>query len=91
MLGTFIELSTSHVTQETMELIEQNEVDCTTWTNEFGAFISTYVFGSDEGAEVENMPDDLRQIIDYALSKNASYILLNWQVEPNDELPVCDW
>ncbi|OMC63787.1 hypothetical protein BK126_26105 [Paenibacillus sp. FSL H7-0326] len=82
-------ISTAHTTPEVCGLLDQNEIQglISYKKEEYGFFI--YVPSDEE--ETANLPECLSTILNYARIHDASWIMLDRDVEINSDLPLYDW
>lgn len=93
-LGLFIEMSTGHVTESTMQLLADDGAHCNAWSNEFGAFVSTAIlnFDNDYNTQLRSeLPDDLTAVLTYAKAQGARYVLLDRDADQIEALPFYEW
>lgn len=92
-----LELSTAHVTKDTMARIEKEAAlyaeykPVSFWAVKFiyGAFICT-AYESDN-FDARDIPSDLRQVILYAKVQGCEWIYFDADEETIDDLPVYKW
>lgn len=87
-------LSTAHIKPETMALLEEDALeDIVAYPKEIpstgencGAFI--YVDGASLDEGIEDVPEDLVRVLQYAAKHDASWIMLDDDEEEVEDLPT---
>ena len=87
-------LSTGHVSRETAELMDDDNIDDVTLYNKSG--YGWYVYIPDEGIDFDKLADgecpaDLYRCMKYARDNGCDWLMFDCDVETIDELPVYNW
>ena len=80
-----LELSTSHITEETARSSET----CLLTRYDYGAFFYVPWYGDD--LELEGVPDDLAGVFKYAHAKHCDLVRFDVEGDIIDGLPVYAW
>lgn len=87
MIGKYLDVCTSHLTQNTINQLEKENIE--------GVFSYDYPEGMfivvPDWHDLRFIPDDLHKLFDYAESIRVSLIRLDRDGEEIDELPVYNW
>lgn len=88
MLLTYLDLSTAHLTQKTLNSLNES---CSPYSYQYdnGVFIS--VPDNDDPEEFAKYPKDLRILLKYAWKKNAKLIRLDADAPIEKDLPTYAW
>lgn len=90
MIGKYLDLCTSHLTNETVDKLVMEQIPNTTSYNyEEGMFIIVPSLEHDEN-DIKR-PKDLENLFDYARQKNCSIIRLDRDAEEIKELTTYEW
>lgn len=89
MLGKYLDISTSHLKEETLNSLSENKMPYS-YDYKEGIFIS--VPDKDIiGKEIRNLPSDLVVLLEYAWENDVLLIRLDTDGEVVDDLPVYKW
>lgn len=89
MLGKYLDISTSHLKEETLNSLSENKMSYS-YDYKEGIFIS--VPDKDIiGKEIRNLPSDLVVLLEYAWENDVLLIRLDTDGEVVDDLPVYEW
>lgn len=89
MLGKYLDISTSHLKEETLNSLSENKMPYS-YDYKEGIFIS--VPDKDIiGKEIRNLPSDLVVLLEYAWENDVLLIRLDTDGEVVDDLPVYEW
>lgn len=85
---TYLDLSTGHVSQATMEALERipAEMGCSVATHKHGAYLIVPPLPYSVA-----VPDDLKVVLDYARKEGFGLVSLDADGPFSDELPQFDW
>lgn len=98
MIATYLDLSTSHVSRKTMELLEtmtsrdrlgSGWPAMTVANYEYGCFIT--VPGTDADESMQALPDDLCTLLTHARRLAVSLVRLDADGDVTYQLPIYDW
>lgn len=88
MIGKYIEMSTAHLTESTMQRLEADEIDdAHPVTDEYGAYLPV----SDILKNSNTIPCDLKECVDYATRNDVSLIRFDRDVDLIAGLTVYLW
>lgn len=82
-------LSTAHVTKETADLLDLDEIEGLVVYDKGG--YGWFIVVTDYDDDTTNIPDDLEKILAYAKSKGCDWLALDRDGEINNNLPTYVW
>ncbi|MDR9836718.1 MULTISPECIES: hypothetical protein [Herbaspirillum] len=87
----YLDISTAHISQATMNFLEgragSNAIGQTVAAYEYGVFVSV-----PDLADVKNdVPEDLRQVFNYARKRKCSVVRFDTDGDGHRDLPTFDW
>lgn len=81
-------LSTTHINPKTCSFLDSENIDIPVYKKaEYGWF----VFVDLDNEDLANLPNDLREIINYTKSNNCEWLCLDRDASISDEIPVYEW
>lgn len=88
MLG----VSTAHIKESTSDYLNNNEIPIpvyrkTSETEDCGWFVCV----PESRADYEDVPEDLKDVINFARNKEVQWLMLDSDAAIYQELPVYDW
>ncbi|MEK3955921.1 MULTISPECIES: DUF5983 family protein [unclassified Psychrobacillus] len=91
-ISSMLTISTAHISEETAKLIESNAIQGLIHyqKNEYGWFIYTGV-EEDEVELKEDLPEDLKSVMDVAIRHNCIWLCLDRDAELAKDLPIYHW
>lgn len=88
---TYLDISTGHISRDTMDFLESiagtNAIHQTVAEYEYGCFVSV----PDEPDYHEDVPADLRQVLDFARAKGCFIVRFDADGEHYADLPSFNW
>lgn len=85
MLSKYLDISTAHLTQETLGFLDANHAPYSFWYDE-GVFIS--IPENDDPEAFAKFPKDLQILLRYAWKNDAKLVRLDMNAEIDEILPV---
>lgn len=89
MLGKYLDISTSHLKEETLNNLSENKMPYS-YDYKEGVFISV-PDKSILGNEIYNLSSDLVALLEYAWKNDVLLIRLDTDGEVMDDLPIYEW
>lgn len=83
-ISKILTLSTAHISFQTASLLDQDALECSRRTDEYGYVINTYWAD-------HSLTQDLNQVLDFARDNGCDYVNLDRDGPVVDELPAYDW
>lgn len=96
MIKKYLDISTAHLSYETMQKLEKNKLGYPRYKYKFGFFM--YISSKKElcsgimtEAQYSRLPQDFLDILRYARKKKCTLICIDQDADVSKHLPVYDW